>query len=170
MSLKICQIGDIKLEIVSMVTGRNGYITIIAKPSMSIVQSERPESFQRTMQSPSEIVITDKLISTIQYFIDKRKEQFPNFQVVKNAKVEHCLIEINRLLKKGYSEDIIIECIKIGVNHEFWMRNLMTLTQVNKKCKDELTKFEHLLMIYEDRNKGRQSKVSDDLGPAYEEL
>lgn len=173
MDNKFCTIGDLKLRIVSMVTDKQGYINIVAVPSIKIMDNrellEDAVFNNKKAEEPREAIVTEKILEAIQYFIDVRKQQFPNFQVVRNAKVEDAVIPIWKLIKKGYSEDIIIECIRIGAKDEFWKRNLMTLTQLNKKCKDELTKFEHLLMIYEEK-KGKKTKYIDEPGISYEEL
>lgn len=170
MSTKKCIIGDITLDIVSMSTNKSGYINIVAKPSINVVKSEYPDVDRSIHDSSKSIEVSEKMIDAISHFIEERKKQFPNFQTVRNARIDQAVIEVSKLLKKGFDENVIIECIKIGITNDFWQRNLMTLTQLNKRCKDELTKFEHLLLIYEDKNKRRSSMINSDFGPAYEEL
>ena len=143
---KYCIIGDTRLRIVSISTEPNGLIKILARPTVSVSKKDDDDCiYQSKIRVDTNAQISDRLWEAMEMFIEKRKEQFPNFQVVKNATPDAAVGAVWRLLKKGYTEDVIIECIKIGINHDFWKRNLMTLTQLNKKCRDELTKFEHLL-------------------------
>jgi hypothetical protein len=170
---KYCIIGDLKFKIISITTEGSGFIKVILKPHKKVVSSDEINN-EIIKQSKSlrntEAVVSDKIWEAIEDFIERRKQQFPNFQVVKNATPEDAIGAVWKLLKKGYDEDVIIECIRIGINDDFWKRNLMTLTQLNKKCKDELTKFEHLLMIYEEKKKPKKSRYDVIEGPSYEEL
>lgn len=170
MENRYCIIGDLKLKIISIVTDKKGYINIVAVPHIKNTDNINEEIVNNKISDePNPAVVTDKILDAIVEFIEVRKKQFPNFQVVKNAKVEDAVIQIWKLLKKGYSEDVIISCIKIGLYDDFWKRNIMVLTQLNKRCKDELTKFEHLLMIYEEKQT-KKPKYLNEPGLSYEEL
>jgi hypothetical protein len=104
------------------------------------------------------ISLTQAIIS----FIEKRKQQFPNFPVVQNAKFEDAVVEINKLLKKGIAHKDIEEVLKEAEDNDFWCRNLMTLTQINKKCKSGLTKYEHIwLMVISNKSKPYQKPKTD---------
>jgi len=169
------RINDVVLRIVSINTNpKNGYVVILAKPENKKYSSEvlRDVITETRYDSIKNQVFTDKIEKAILSFIDTRKKQFPNFTVVKNAKVEDGITQISKLLKKGFDEDVIIACIRIAEDHDFWKRNLMTLSQLNKKCKDDLTKFEHLLMIYEDEkpNSNTGKRRNNNPGFQYEDL
>jgi len=154
-----------------MKTDSNGFIHIVAKPNIKTIYKSEKEDIKMKNDEIVTEEMSDDIINIIREFIEVRKSQFPNFSVVKNAKIEDAYMPVLKLKKKGYSDKVIIACIRIGMYNEFWKRNIMTLTQLNKKCKDELTKFEHLLMIYEEKNKnGNENKSNTPGEMSYQEL
>lgn len=168
-----CIIGNLKYEIVSTSPTKDGYLKIIAKPAMELVDTTnnyRRKSIKKTAPAPEPVQISEKLLDAIQEFIEEKKKQYPNFKVVRNATAEAAAIPVSKLIKDGYDEDVVIACIRLAVDDPFWKRNLMTLTQMNKVCSDGLTKFEHVLTIYEEKKDRAKSSPIEEGGISYEEL
>lgn len=166
-----CIIGDLKFRIVSISNTKDGYLKIITKPAMEFVETRSKDRRKRKAHSiPEPLEVSEKLLDAIQEFIEAKKKQYPNFKVVRNATAEAAAIPVAKLIKDGYDEDVVIACIRLAVDDPFWKRNLMTLTQVNKICSDGLTKFEHVLTIYEEKKEKAKSTPLEEGGISYEEL
>jgi len=150
------KIGNYRIEITYFFLDEHNYLHAVC--ANTVPQEIKSVSKNKVQVQELPISLTQAIIS----FIEKRKQQFPNFPVVQNAKFEDAVVEINKLLKKGIAHKDIEEVLKEAEDNDFWCRNLMTLTQINKKCKSGLTKYEHIwLMVISNKSKQQQKPKTD---------
>jgi len=148
------KIGNYRLDIDYYYTNKDNRLCAVGK-------DEEPKEITRNnpeLNLPEDLPET--IVNTVNKFITVRKQQYPNILSVKNANFAASMKEVYKLLKQGYKEDLVCGAIEVALYNDFWKKNLLSLAQLNAKCKSGLTKFEHLLILLK-----RPEKIDD-----YEEL
>ena len=88
-------------------------------------------------------------LGVVHWFAEIKKQDFPILsKSIEKSKSASSANEIKLLrTKDGYTEKEIALAINSSFNHDFWKKQIFSLAQIRSKCKDGLTKFEHLLLI-----------------------
>lgn len=100
----------------------------------------------------------------VHWFVDIKKQEYPILKSIEKGKNNTSANEIKLLrTKDGYTEEQIALAINTSFTHEFWKRQIFSLAQIRSKCKDGLTKFEHLLLVTKElqpsKNDGAEYEV-----------
>lgn len=96
-------------------------------------------------------------MGVVHWFVEHKKLDFPLIKTISKSINEASANEIRLLkTKDSYTEEQIILAINTSFFHSFWKRQIFSLAQIRSKCKDGMTKFEHLVMETKELDPSKQ--------------
>ncbi len=118
--------------------------------TFDIDNGELPDDYKKTKLESANEQEKEECYIIASGFIAYKKKHFGNIKAVKTASVTKAMEEIWKLVViDGYDLKAVRNVLRYGCKDDFWGQNLLVLTTVRKKCKNQLTKFEMIKAKYD---------------------